>query len=86
MVLVVSTIISILSICSCKSENYQYNNSMSKDNIYDSLNSEECSLYKKLSALPQEIQNIICNNGTFFDVENQKNIQRTHIKQMRIKS
>lgn len=50
------------------------------DNLYEKITLENCSLYEDFSSLPQEIQDIIYNNGTFFDVESQKQYTKKSYK------
>lgn len=50
------------------------------DNLYGELRLGESSLYEDLSPLPQEIQDIIYNNATFFDVESQKQYAKESYK------
>ncbi|MBQ2799782.1 MAG: hypothetical protein IJF03_00155 [Lachnospiraceae bacterium] len=66
-------IIMILSSCTLQ-EN------ATTDNLYGELRLGESSLYEDLSPLPQEIQDIIYNNATFFDVESQKQYTKESYK------
>ncbi len=79
-VFIVCIVIMILNACSFENENYQFTNRKTNDNLYENINIQECSFYEDLSPLPQEIQNIIYNNGTFFDVENQREYTKNSYK------
>ena len=49
---------------------------VTKEELPEVLPLEEASVYQDLKLLPQEIQNMLYNNGTFFEVYNQKEYTR----------